>query len=381
MTTPFEEATTTGAPDAPRLRVLYVTPRYPPDVGGVERHVWEVARRVARRGCDVTVLCTDRTGARVGTQCSDGVRVRRVRAWSRRRDYYFAPGVWRAMRRERFDIVHVQSYHTFVAPIAMLSAIHTVTPFVLTFHGGGHSSRRRHELRHLQRRALGPLLRRAARLIAVARFEISDYGNELRMPADRFVLIPNGLDVPSVAPTSVSEGGTVLATIGRLERYKGHHRVIEAMPYLLEQMPDAMLWVVGVGPDADRLRARARELRVDDHVEFRSVPSDDPQAMIELTRRTDIVVNLSDFETHPISALEAAAAGRRLLVADTSGLRELAQTGLASAIELDATPRHIAEAIVRELERPLPTRAPELPTWDDCADRLVALYQEVVCAS
>ncbi|MEM0172804.1 MAG: glycosyltransferase, partial [Thermoproteota archaeon] len=39
------------------MRLLYVVPRYYPNVGGVEYVVKSVAERLARRGHEVTVLC------------------------------------------------------------------------------------------------------------------------------------------------------------------------------------------------------------------------------------------------------------------------------------------------------------------------------------
>ena len=48
-------------PERP-LRVLMVCPRYIPEVGGTEMHVYEVARRLSALGCfEITVLTTDRS--------------------------------------------------------------------------------------------------------------------------------------------------------------------------------------------------------------------------------------------------------------------------------------------------------------------------------
>jgi len=54
------------------------------------------------------------------------------------------------------DLVHVQSYHTLVAPLAMLRALLLRVPYVVTFHGGGHSLGHRNRARRLQRRFLRP---------------------------------------------------------------------------------------------------------------------------------------------------------------------------------------------------------------------------------
>ncbi len=271
------------------------------------------------------------------------------------------------------DLIHVQSYHTLVAPLAMLRALVLRIPYVVTFHGGGHSSELRNRARSLQLRLLRPLLVRAARLVAVARFEIDQYGRALRVPSERFVLIPNGTEI-DVGAVAEADGPPTLATIGRLERYKGHGRVLAAFPEVLGARPDARLLVVGKGPYEDDLRRQAEQLGVAERVEFTSVPPGDPTAMAAMLGRISLVVLLSEFETHPLVALEAAAARRRLLVADSGGLSELAEDGFARAVPADEDPAGVARAILRQLDEPPPAEAPKLSTWDDCAVALLELY-------
>ena len=361
------------------LRVLMVTPRSPLLQGGVERHVMETSRRLAAAGAEVEVLCTEPGGPKLQTEVRDGVEIRTVRAWPADRDWCLAPGLWREMGRKRWDVVHLQSYHTLVAPLAMLRALTLRVPYVVTFHGGGHSSDLRNRSRGAQRRLVRPLLRRAARLVAVARFEIEDYGEELGLPPERFALIPNGTDLAfsSNGAGPGREGPPVLATVGRLERYKGHHRAIEALPAVLERQPETTLLVVGSGPYEDDLRELAERLGVAGSVRFTSTPSDRPEAMAELLGAVNLVVLMSEFETHPLVALEAAAAGCRLLVADSSGLGELAREGYARPLPLDAPTADVAAAIVEELGKPPPERRPQLSSWDECAAELLSLYEAV----
>jgi glucosyl-dolichyl phosphate glucuronosyltransferase len=361
------------------LRILIVTPRSPLLQGGVERHVMETSRRLAAAGAKVEVLCAEPGGAALDSQTRDGVEIRTVRAWPADRDWYLAPGIWREMGRRRWDLIHIQSYHTLVAPLAMLRALTLRTPYVVTFHGGGHSSELRNRSRQAQRGLLRPLLRRASRLVAVARFEIEDYGTELGVPPERFALIPNGTDLAFSENGSGPrrDGPPLLATVGRLERYKGHHRAIEAMPGVLERQPQAVLLVVGGGPYERDLRELAERLGVAASVRFTSTPSDKPEAMAELLAAVDLVVLMSEFETHPLVALEAAAAGCRLLVADSSGLGELVRDGFARGLPLDASTEQIAAAILEELGKPPPERRPELSSWDDCAAELLSLYQKI----
>src|SRR4051812_38437542 len=204
-------------------------------------------------------------------------------------------------------------------------------PYLLTFHGGGHSSDRRSAARGRQRRLLGPLLRGSAGLVAVAAFEIDEYGAELGIPRERFHLIPNGVDPVDIPPDGdgAPPGGPrpLLASIGRLERYKGHHRVIDALPHVLRSRPDARLWIAGSGPYEGPLRERAARLGVADRVHLEAVY--DRAELAARVRRCDLVVLLSEFETHPLTVIEAVQLGRPVLVADNSGMRELAERGLA----------------------------------------------------
>ena len=369
------------------LRVLMVTPRYFPDMGGVETHVSEVTRRLVHAGAEITILTADRTGRRPASEQIDGVSIRRVRAWPAQRDYYFAPGIARIIAEGSWDVVHCQSYHTLVAPLAMLAALRNRIPYVLTFHGGGHSSRIRTALRGAQWALLRPLLTRATRLIAIARFELSLYSSRLRLPPDRFVYIPNGADLAPAPPEVLAPSdGALIVSVGRLERYKGHDRAIAALPEVLKQRPDARLRIVGTGPYEPSLRRLAYELGVSEQVEIGPIPPTDRQAMAALLRRAALVALFSDYETHPIAALEALALGRPVLVAQTSGLGELADQGLARSVPLGSSPAQVADAILGQLRQPLVSAPIALPSWDDCAAGLLQLYHKVIrrpvpCAS
>ncbi len=368
-----------AASSAPRLRVLMVTPRSPLNQGGVERHVMEVSKRVAASGAEVEVLCTEPGGPAVAEELRDGVRIRSVRSWPANRDWCLAPRLWREMSRQPWDVVHVQSYHTLVAPLAMLRALALGIPYVVTFHGGGHSSGHRNRARTSQRRLLRRLLSRAAKLVAVARFEIDEYGGELKLGPDHFALIPNGTDLAFAATGAAPRrnGAATIASIGRLEKYKGHHRVIEAFPEVLKLKPETTLSVVGSGPYEDDLRRLADQLGVAAQVRFTSTPADRPAAMAELLGEISVVVLMSEFETHPLVALEAAAAGCRLLVADASGLGELARDGFARAIPLDESPAEVGQAVVEELAKPPQDKRPNLTSWDECAAELLQLYRSL----
>jgi glycosyltransferase involved in cell wall biosynthesis len=354
-------------------------------MGGIETHTYEVGRRLARSGVDVTVLTTDPGGRLPETQEIEGVRIKRVRAWPSQKDYYFAPAVGGVITEGQWDLIHCQGCHTFVPPIAMLAANRARIPYVVTFHTGGHSSRIRNALRGVQWTFVGPLLARAQRWIGVSQYEVDFFRKRLHLPLERCTVIPNGSDLPQLSAPVVVEPGLIVS-VGRLERYKGHQRVIAALPKVREQCSQAHLLILGSGPYAPELRRLATQLGMSEHVEIRSIPPSDRQSMAQTLAQASLVVLLSEAESHPVAVMEALLLGRPVLVADTSGLRELAQRQLVRAIPLKSNPTEVAAAILDELRRPLSRADIQLPTWDDCAAELLTLYQSVItrealCAS
>jgi glycosyltransferase involved in cell wall biosynthesis len=231
----------------------------------------------------------------------------------------------------------------------------------------------------LQWKVLKPLLARAALLVAVSEFEAEHFASLLDLARDRFVVIPNGADLPPPkASHKVRDAGPLIASIGRLERYKGHHLVLDAFPRVLARFPRARLRIAGLGPEAQRLRVTAAKLGVANSVTIEPIPSSDREGMASLLSEASLVALLSEYEAQGIAAHEALSLGTPVLVGYTSALRDLADRSLAAAVPLDAAPDAIAAAIIRELQRPRDRPTVQLPTWDECATRLLATYRAIL---
>jgi glycosyltransferase involved in cell wall biosynthesis len=370
------------------LRVLMVVPRFLPHVGGVEIHVSELSRRLVASGMKIGVLTTDDSRRLAACEQADGLEIRRVRPIRGSGEALVAPGLTRAIRPGKWDLVHIQHFHAVLAPAALWAAQRHGIPTIVTFHGGG----QRHwlSLRRWPPRpaTLAPLaldasrsfLRRARGLIAVANFEADALSSRTRIPRDRFTVIRNGCDLPPVAaPARVRDPRAPrVLSMGRLVPDKGHRRVLEAFPGLLSCRPGAVLWIAGSGPDEEPLKRRARELGVADHVRIASVPSSDREDLAARMAEMDILVSLSRFETHPVAVIEALGLGLSAVVADDrAGLREVALEGLARLVPKDATPDEIGRAILAEFDHPR-SGSTSLPTWDDCARETHALYRAAI---
>jgi glycosyltransferase involved in cell wall biosynthesis len=367
-------STTTRLP-----RVLMAAVRYYPFMGGVETHIYEVGRRLVEHGLDLTVITHDPDGKLPAEETVNGVKIIRVGGFPKIRDFTISPELVKRIKSGEWDIVHAQCYHALFSPLAMLTALQAHIPYVLSFHSGGHSSGLRNAVRGIQRGVLRPLLARADKLVAVSQFEADFFQEKLKLPADKFVVIPNGAKLPEIDHSvQPSTDEPLIVSIGRLERYKGHHRVIAAMPKILEKQPNARLRIAGGGPYEAELKKLATDLGVAHRVEIGAIPPEDRQGMARLLGQASLVTLLSDYEAHPIAVMEALSVGRPMLVANTSGLAEIADKGWARRIEPDALPGEVAVAVLNSLSNPLLPQNVTLPTWEACTDGLLNLYKSVV---
>ena len=144
----------------------------------------------------------------------------------------------------------------------------------------------------------------------------------------------------------------VLLTVGRMdsrERYKGHDRVIAAIPMLVGRGHDPIYVIIGEGDDRARLKRLAGAAGVADRVRFLGLVG--PQRLAEAYRMADLFVMPSTGEGFGIAFLEAMASGTPALGLDVAGARDALADGelgtLASEADLPA-------AIARLLDAPKP---------------------------
>ncbi|MCV7229640.1 glycosyltransferase family 4 protein [Mycolicibacterium komossense] len=348
-----------------------------PEMGGIETHVHEVSKRLAGAGVHVTVLTADRAGQLPAAEQFPGYQVRRWRTYPGSRDYCLAPGLLRHLISEPYDVVHVQGIRTLLAPTALAAARRAKVPSVLTLHTGGNRSALRQSLRPLQFRICLPMLRHAAAVVAVCEYERHNFASLLGVGDDAIRLIRNGSDPLPIDPFAEKEiGSPLLVSVGRLERFKGHHRILGAMPNILAQAPGARLVLVGDGPYEKALHAMAERLGVADRVSICSFGPERRGSLGRLVADADLFCLLSESEAHPIAVMEAVGAGTTALVADTTGLSELGRAGLVNTIALKSSAEEIATAALDLAAAPR-IAPPHLLSWDECAEQLHQLYREI----
>lgn len=104
-------------------------------------------------------------------------------------------------------------------------------------------------------------------------------------------------------------------SVGRLDGMKGHARLLDAMPGLLRRFPGIRLTIAGKGSLEDSLKAKVRDLELQDCVEWAGFVQDTRQ----LYREADLLVLPSFYEGLPNVLIEALALGCPVVSADGAG--------------------------------------------------------------
>ncbi|MGP4004657.1 glycosyltransferase family 4 protein, partial [Streptomyces sp. 8N706] len=181
-------------------------------------------------------------------------------------------------------------------------------------------------------------------------------------------------------------GRKIILCVSRLVTRKGQDTLIRALPGIRRTVPDAVLVIVGGGPDEARLRTLARKY-ADGHVVFAGsldhastapyYAAADVFAMPCRTRKAGL-----EAEGLGIVFLEAAASGLPVVVGDSGGAPDTVVDGVTGTV-VDGTDvrgvAHAVAAVLRDPERAATMgeagRAwvAEQWSWDASAERLTRL--------
>lgn len=344
---------------------LLLTENFPPIVGGSARWFWELYRRLPRESVLIAAGCHPGAGefdrghdlrvVRLPLSFSDlGV----LSSWRHYRRA--ARAVRQLIARDQVRRVHCGR----VLPEGWI-AYRCGQPYGCYVHGEelGTSATSR-ELTWMTRRVLAG----AALLIANSRNTAALLEVQWGVPSDRIAVVAPGVDHTRFIPAPRDDqvranlgwgSRLVVLTVGRLQRRKGHDRMIEAVAMLRNGFPTLLYAIVGDGAERGALEAQVRSAGVAAHVRFHG-EIDDAQ-LIRAYQQCDLFVLPNrteaggDIEGFGMVLLEAQACGRAVLAGDSGGTAEAVRAGetgvLADCTRADRLAAAVAELLADDARR------------------------------
>ncbi|MEG9195087.1 MAG: glycosyltransferase family 4 protein [Candidatus Methanoglobus sp.] len=341
------------------MRIAFVAPRFYPHIGGVETHVFELARRM--REFDVEVLATDPSGKLKKAEEIEEIKVKRFKSFAPGNAYFFSPELWSYLKRHSadYDLIHAHNFHAFPALYAALSRPKKLV-FTPHYHGHGHSFFR-DILFRIYRLYARRIFCQADLVICVSKFEKELILKDFK--PKRVEVIPNGVNFEFMEKR---KNGKKILYVGRIEKYKGLDFVVEA----LKLLPDFRLEIVGKGSYKREIIRLAKKLEVLDRISFYQDLSRE-----ELLRRyseASVLVLLSKFEAYGLVVAEALASKTPCVVAKTSALAEWVDEKNVFGISYPPSIPELAELIRKASE--IGVGDVNIPSWNEVAKRVKKVY-------
>ena len=315
------------------MRLALLTFDFPPTVGGVQQYLWEIARRLTREH-EVVVVTP------VPGPPADGPFTRRMIPSTHPLAFL------RALADIRPDWVIVGHVHPRM-----------VIPAMMWAPGRWAAIAYGNDVLALQRRWHRPivhsLLRRARPLIAISQATARRMRQWGVPPA---VIVRPGVDPDRFTPpSSPPPPPWKLLTVARLVSRKGIDTVLAAIARLRAHFPDLQYYIVGEGPDRERLGQLVVQYQLQGCVHFMGYVSD--EALPSLYRKAHIFVMTPREEPESVEGfgsvyLEASASGLPVVAARSGGASEAVipeQTGLLVPPD---DPDALAQALQRLLANP-----------------------------
>lgn len=320
-----------------RLRVLAITPDYPPAVGGIQLLFHRVLRHADRLDTRVVTISPPHVAeARVD---SDGDVVRTPPLPDHRLEVVLMNGLAiREAHRFRPDLVFCA--HIVAAPAAAAISKALGVPTVLYVYGNEIGA--------------SPAIARFAMRRSSAIIAISRYTRSLALGAGadeaRLHVIPPGVDWAPHADKPRHERPTVI-TVARLEeRYKGHDMMIRALPLIRARVPDVQWLVIGDGPLRDQIIDLAEANGVTESVTFLgSVADGDRNAWLDrahvFAMPSRLPAGRAAGEGFGIVYLEAGVHGLPVVAGNVGGATDAVVDGITGRLVDPTSSVAVADAI------------------------------------
>lgn len=355
------------------MKILQVCPRYYPCIGGVEAHVKNISERLAKK-YDVSVFTTDSSGELPRDETINCVKVRRFKSWAPNESYYFCKDLKKYLMENsnNYDVVHAHSYHAFPALYAAQAKGRSKLIFSPHYHGAGHTFFR--NLLHKPYKFLGKkIFEKADKIVCVSNYERSLVMKRFKVGGKKVVVIPNGISLEEFRGLKRqirNKNCRVILYVGRLEKYKGAHYLIKALPRLDK---DIILEIVGKGSYKKSLIELTRKLDVENRVNFYQDLS--RRELLQKYTDAGVFVLLSEHEAFGICVAEALASKTPCIVANTSALREWINNENCFAVnypvEINELVKLIDEVIGREVNHV------KLWDWDEVLEKVTEVYKDI----
>lgn len=180
------------------------------------------------------------------------------------------------------------------------------------------------------------LYRHADKVVTVSKEVAREFIEYFALPSNKVVTIYNPVPVQAIIVKArwavdhpfIIDDEYLIISAGRLERVKRFDKLLRILALLRSRAVKVKLIIAGKGNLESELRELARELMIDDHVDFIGFRED----VYAWIAKADLFVLTSDYEGFPMVILESMVCGTPVISSNFSGVTEIIEDGKTGLI-------------------------------------------------
>jgi glycosyltransferase involved in cell wall biosynthesis len=308
------------------MKILQITSTFFPVIGGQEKVVYEISKRIVKKGHEVTILTTDlfcKEKNIIKEEIIDGIKIIRFKNDLYLGGYGYSKDAinWLKENWKKFDVVHSQGYNRFLSEFA-IKILSKKVPIIFSPHGFIHT-KKNYFFKVIHDLTIGKYIKKANYCTALTKLDY-EYYKKLGVNIKKIVEIPNGVDVEKFSKISKEYvekfkekykiKSPSLLYVGRIHKSKGLQYVVDAIKNLDVQL-------VIVGNDAgykEKLKKQIKKIGLENRIIFTESLND--KELNSAYYASDIFILFSGWEGFGIVIIEAMATGKPVIVSDRGAL-------------------------------------------------------------
>ena len=349
------------------MKVCFISPSYLPTVGGTEVALYELGKRLVKKGCEIT-LVTLSSDNQVGYLDDSGVLICHVHVPAesflmRPSAYYgrlFPPpfteicalrSIMMLNKLKRFDVLH--QFHVFYLGATSVFSKKILRKPLVTSLMGWDTYDPIHPLSKYLNPYLGFVISNSDGMVSPARTPAIYSAEQLFKKEIR--IIPHGVDPIRFNPDvsggvcrqklGIAKSEIVVLSVQRLDKRKDLESLLYAIRRVVRENHSVKFLIVGKGKEKSNLVELARKLEILDRIVFLGFV--DPEDLPEYYSVCDIFVLHSLYEQFGIVLVEAMACGKPVISTNVGAIPEVVENGRTGLLVEPKNPEHLAGAILK----------------------------------
>jgi glycosyltransferase involved in cell wall biosynthesis len=314
------------------MKILQVAPYFTPYLGGQEKYIHHLSKKLVKNKQEVTVL-TSNYPETSPYEFMDGIKVVRKDILMKPLRNPISPGFLRLNKiSKEYDVIHLHNEYSF--PVMIAAALkNKKTPLILTNHLGqlNFENKLKNKIGNIYLKTVGKWIWRKCDAIIALSDSQKEFLTSIEPEiSSKIHVVPNAIDLDSLKQSSLRIGENkfledqknfTLLYVGQLIKRKGLKWLILAINILKNEFPQLKLVLVGDGEDREYFQKMVTQLKLENHIEFKG-RIEDTNELVVLYKYSNAFVLPSLSEGLPTVILEALYFGLPIIGTNIPGIQE-----------------------------------------------------------